>query len=69
VEWRVFRARWRELRLKIGNSFTYYGFLTLKSAIIHNLSEKLTDGETSLWKTLFLMRSGSSWKTPSGISL
>ena len=39
VEWRVFRARWCELRLKTHDYYVYYGFLTLKSAIIHNLSE------------------------------
>ena len=39
VEWRVFRVCWCELRLKIGDSYEYYRFLTLKSAITHNLSE------------------------------
>ena len=39
VEWRVFRARWCDLRLKVSDSYEYYGFPALMGVIIHNLSE------------------------------
>src|SRR5437870_6235475 len=51
VEWRVFRARWCELRLKTHDYYGYYGFLTLKSAIIHNLSENSPRANVSLEDT------------------